>query len=361
MKREGGRQARMKERRESFRFANQRKARYCSPGRRGTWQDCSVINFSRQGILVLAKENITADATIFLEIPVPGEGEPICVRGRLQWIEKRESDYCGGIALSTILDDEAFRKCFVGYCLEEKIESKEATYDANAPRDQVVYSLCEQERSDLFPGKHFVSLKGVSVSLLFLLLLVVFPLLFLNVRGYSSSSPYKGTNQKKVVADREGETHGEPAISRKEGPHTAVFKDEGGSLYALALKQYQKANETIFDLILSANPAIRDVRKIGDGQKITLPLITPASYVTKLSDGGYRVHIGTFETFEEAVTYSKKISTTKKLLAIEPHEFSSRDTWYRLTMRDYSNKEEALQAAVLLKEKALIYIPPAPR
>jgi hypothetical protein len=164
-----------------------------------------------------------------------------------------------------------------------------------------------------------------------------------------------------VVADREGATNGKPAISRKEGPPTAVFKDEGGSLYSLALKHYQQANETIFDLILSVNPAIRDVRKIGDGEHITLPVITPASYVTKLSDGGYRVHIGTFETFEAAVTYSKKISTTKKLLAIEPHEFSSRDTWYRLTMGDYSNKEEALQAAVLLKEKALIYIPPEPR
>jgi len=143
------------------------------------------------------------------------------------------------------------------------------------------------------------------------LLLVVFPLLFLNVRGYSSSSPYKGTNQKKVVADREGATNGNPAISRKEGPPTAVFKDEGGSLYSLALKHYQQANETIFDLILSVNPAIRDVRKIGDGEHITLPVITPASYVTKLSDGGYRVHIGTFETFASAVIYSRRFLLRK--------------------------------------------------
>jgi len=311
--------------------------------------------------MVLAREKITADAAIFLEIPVPGAGEPICVRGTVKWIEKRKSNYCGGIALSTTLDDEAFRKCFVGYYLEETRESKEVTYDANAPRNQVVYSLCEQERSALFPVKHPVSLKGVSVSLLFLLLLVVFPLLFLNVRGYSSSSPYKGTNQKTVVADLQGENHGKAGISRKEGTPRVVFKDGGGSLYALALKHYQKANETLFDLILSANPAIRDVRNIGDGEHITLPVITPASYVQKVSDGGYRVHIGTFETFESAVAYSKKIATTEKLLAIESHEFSSQDTWYRLTQGDYSTQEEALQAAVLLKEKALIYIPPGPR
>ena len=103
----------------------------------------------------------------------------------------------------------------------------------------------------------------------------------------------------------------QPSPGRKV-PRTVLFKEEGGSLYALALKHYRQANETLFDLILSANPAITDVRKIGDGQHITLPVITPASYVTELSDGGYRVHIGTFETFDSAVTYSKKIPVTRQ-------------------------------------------------
>jgi phage tail protein X len=352
----------MKEKRKSFRFENHKTARYSSSERRGVWQECSIINFSRQGVLVLLRENITADTNIVLELAVPGEDDPLCFRGSVQWLEKRDSDYCAGIALNTLLDDEAFRKCFIGYRLDLGTQRREVTSDGNAPKNEVVSSLGGQGCSVRFPGKHLVSLKGVSVSLLFLLLIVVFPLLFLNVRGYSSSSPYKGDTQKKVVAaDRKRETHGEAPISGKDGPPTAVFKEEGGSLYSLALKYYQRANETIFDLILHANPAITDVRKIGDKQKITLPVITPASYVQKVSDGGYRVYIGTFETFESAATYSKKISTTKKLLAIESHDFSSQDTWYRLTLGDYRNKEEALAAAVLLKEKAVIYIPPASR
>jgi hypothetical protein len=187
----------MRERRECVRFSNQRKARYYSPGRRGKWQECSVIDFSRKGILVLVKENILADSTIFLEIPVPGEKTPVCVRGRLQWIEKKNNDFYGGIVLSTLLDDEAFRKCFIGYGVDQEMNSKEVIFDANSHRDQVVSSLCARQRSTLFPCKHLVSLKGLSVSLFFLLLLVVLPLLFLNVRGYSSSSPYKGNNQKK--------------------------------------------------------------------------------------------------------------------------------------------------------------------
>jgi len=187
----------MKEKRKSFRFSNQRTARYSSAGRSGTWQECSIINFSRQGILVLVRENIQATTSMCLEIPVPGEDEPVCVRGKMQWLEKRNSDYCAGIALSTLLDDEAFRKCFSGYCLDQPTQNKEVTYDANAYSEGVVASFGEREHATHVPTKHPVSLKGVSLSLLFLLLLVVLPLLFLNVRGYSSSSPYQGDTQKK--------------------------------------------------------------------------------------------------------------------------------------------------------------------
>jgi len=360
MKREKNQET-MKDKRKSFRYSHQKTARYSSPDKRGTWQECSILNFSRHGISVIVREKITSDTSIFLEIPVPGEDDLVCLKGNVQWIKKRKRDYCGGIALNSVLDDEAFRKCLTGYHLDQSLQSREVSSDGDAQEKRLVASCDTKEVPILFPGKHLVSLKGVSVAFVFLVLLVAFPLLFLNVRGSASSSLHKGNNQKNVVADRAKEAHGEAALSRNGAHHRGVFKEEGGSLYALALKHYQKANETIFDLILHANPAIRDVRKIRDEQKITLPVITAASYVNKVADGEYRVFIGTFETFESAATYSKKISTTKKLLAIEPHDFSSRDTWYRLTMGDYPNREEALAAAVALTEKAILYVPPAQR
>ena len=351
----------MRDKRKSFRYSHQKTARYSSPAKGGTWQECSIINFSRHGISVIVRENITADTSIFLEIPVPGEDDLVCLKGNVQWIKKRKRDYCGGIALSTVLDDEAFRKCLTGYHLDQALESSEVSSDGDAQGKGIVVSCGTKEGPVHFPGKHLVSLKGVSVAFVFLVLLVAFPLLFLNVRGSASSSLNKRDHQKNAVDDRAKKAPGEAVLPRNGVHHTGVFKEEGGSLYALALKHYQKANETIFDLILHANPAIRDVRKIGDEQKITLPVITAASYVNKVADGEYRVFIGTFETFESAATYSKKISTTKKLLAIEPHNFSSRDTWYRLTMGDYPSREDALAAAVALTEQAILYVPPAHR
>jgi antitoxin component YwqK of YwqJK toxin-antitoxin module len=136
--------------------------------------------------------------------------------------------------------------------------------------------------------------------------------------------------------------------------HIGFFKEEGGSLYSIALKHYLRTNATLFDLI----PTITDIRQIDDNQKITIPLITPESYVKKLSNGSYRVHIGTFETHELATSYSKKVNETERQFFIEPQNVSFKDTWYRLMMGDFGNKIDTLQTVKLLKEKKLIYISP---
>jgi len=140
--------------------------------------------------------------------------------------------------------------------------------------------------------------------------------------------------------------------------HGVVLKEAGGSLYAIALEAYQKANETLFDLLLQANPDITDVRRIDEDYIITIPVITVESYIKKLSSGSYRVHIGTFETHEMATSYSKKVTDTERQFFIVPHSVSFKDTWYRLMVGDFGNKIDALRAVKLLKEKELIYISP---
>jgi TolA-binding protein len=152
--------------------------------------------------------------------------------------------------------------------------------------------------------------------------------------------------------------HEEPALPSQKAAHRTVLEDEGGSLYFLALNHYKKANETLYALILQENPLIADVRNIDDRQEIIVPVITTESYIEKISGGAYRVYIGTFTTSKIATAYSQKVDSAEKLLFIDPHEFSSQDTWYRLTMGDFKDKEEALKMVSLLEEKGLIYIPP---
>jgi tetratricopeptide (TPR) repeat protein len=159
-----------------------------------------------------------------------------------------------------------------------------------------------------------------------------------------------------AAADRVSQEDSAP--SRKKDAHITVLEDEGGSLYFLALNHYQKTNATLWDLILQANPSITDFRQINDHQEIIVPVINAESYIKKISDEDYRVYIGTFTTRAIAAAYSQKVGSAEKPFSIDSREFSSQDRWYRLTMDDFKDKEEALKIVSLLEEKGLIYIPP---
>lgn len=166
----------------------------------------------------------------------------------------------------------------------------------------------------------------------------------------------------RISPDSEPEAQEKPVqmnlpVAARKSFTTAVFK-EGDSLYSIALNTYRKADETIVDLILQANPDITDVRSIRTDEQITLPVITKESYIRKFPDGNYRLYIGTFETFGLATASSNKAIYFEKKPTIEPHRFSPKDTWYRVEIGDFRSKDEALKMASLLEEQGAIYVSP---
>jgi len=44
-----------------------------------------------------SSEEINVGSTVYLEIFVPTEFEPVCVEGKLKWINRRKNDFVGGI------------------------------------------------------------------------------------------------------------------------------------------------------------------------------------------------------------------------------------------------------------------------
>jgi len=334
---------------------------------------------------LLLKEKINLGSTICLEIPLPGALATINVNGTLKWIEERGNDFICGIELTKILDDEKFRHLLIGYSLSrKKIDTKlikEVMEDVNAQTEATIHPLIPKQHFILSSFKKVFSSKSISVSLYYLLLLLLLPVFFLMLRGYFSRNLINEDNQKKdmVVQLKEVSTSIEPnetvsdqlvspadahlvtqnelIVYRENSAHIAMLKEEGGSLYFLALKHYKKANATLFDLILQANPTITDVRQIDDDQKITLPVITSESYIKKVSDGTYQVYVGTFKTQNLATLCAEKVINLGKTLVLDSHKFSSEDTWYRLMIGDFKGEEEALKAVNLLTEQAIIYIP----
>jgi len=271
-----------------------------------------------------------------------------------------------------ILCDNAF---LIGYSLSRKkinakiikevIKDMTVHIEEGLPSPNLVYSPLS------FFKKAF-SFKSASFSLFFIIFFLSLPLLLLKGKDYFSDNFFNEGNLKKDVVEKVSDqpiiatdpqpeaqkknAQKEPAPPEEKGAHRVVLK-EGESLYSLTLNHYQRADETLFDLILKANPTITDVREIRPNQKITLPVITPESYIKKVSDGIYRIHVGTFETLELVTLYSNKVIDLGKQVLIETHKFSSIDTWYRLMISNFNSKEEALKTVNLLKEQAILYIP----
>ena len=149
-------------------------------------------------------------------------------------------------------------------------------------------------------------------------------------------------------------------VPDKKGPRKNVRQLDGEDLSSLAKEYYGDGSATFCDLILKVNPEISDVRKIDDGQKITIPEITPESYVEESDGRGYKVHIATFYTNQSASAVEKKVEDEMKIpSSVEEYRASSEDSWYRVMTDDsFKSKKEALEKVNSLIREGFISIPP---
>ncbi len=268
-------------------------------------------------------------------------------------------------------------------------ELKSLLSGMSADNDVRYFSDGSQRKAANAYEQKIALLKSVSILFFSISLFLFLSLLLVLARGYLATNSPDLVQQSIVVPDAlttvpavtepapsisEPSIIAAPAVSQpdREAPapvatsahqdaRTVELKEEGGSLYFIAIRHYGKADETIYDLILQANPAIVDVRNIDDQQKITLLPITAETYIRGNVQDGYRVYIGTFETSQWADIYAARVKeSTGKDVFIEPRQFSARDTWYRLMIGDFNQKEEALQTVHALVNKGVIYLPLTP-
>ena len=102
----------MKIKRRFTRFTTQLKGQYFLKERKKGWQECTITVVSRKGLGAEfhTQEIIKPGSTAQFEINVPGELEPITVKGILRWIKKKGNDFIGGIEFAEMLDDLTFAK-----------------------------------------------------------------------------------------------------------------------------------------------------------------------------------------------------------------------------------------------------------
>jgi general secretion pathway protein A len=133
-----------------------------------------------------------------------------------------------------------------------------------------------------------------------------------------------------------------------------VVVERGQSISLLAQKYYRMTNLTLADLILDFNPEINNAHLIQVGQKIRIPKITKECLINESPDHIWKIHAGTFKTPGFAKSYRNEPIFKGKIIEILPRKVSPTDTWYRVMVGTFDNRDEASKAIDLLKGKGLL-------
>ncbi len=129
---------------------------------------------------------------------------------------------------------------------------------------------------------------------------------------------------------------------------------KGQTISQLTQEYYGMVNLTLIDLLLELNPAITNVHLVLVDQEIKIPNITEALLLIRSSDHTYEIHAGTFDTSDSAKLYSDERVSKGRKIEILPRKVSPRETWHRVVIGKFGNKDEALKMVYLLKEKGLL-------
>lgn len=145
-----------------------------------------------------------------------------------------------------------------------------------------------------------------------------------------------------------------PALDKEPKLKEIVNVKTGYTLYSLTQKYYRMVNETLIDLILEVNPEIKNIHLILIDQKIRFPLIAEELLIIESLDRTYKINAGTFDTPAAAKRYSHEPALKGKKIEVIPRKVSPGESWYRVVIGQFDNKDEALKVIHLLKKKGLL-------
>ena len=133
-----------------------------------------------------------------------------------------------------------------------------------------------------------------------------------------------------------------------------ITVEKGETLAYMAQKYFGISNPTLVDLILEFNPKITNIHLILIDQTIKLPKITEELLIVHSLNQPYQIHAGTFGSPDVAKVYSDEPILKGRKIEILPRRVSPKETWYRVMIGEFNNRDDALKVIGLLKGKKML-------
>ena len=129
---------------------------------------------------------------------------------------------------------------------------------------------------------------------------------------------------------------------------------KGDTIFSLARKYYQSDNRTIIDLILQANPGIRNSSIIKPGERVKIPEINESALILKSGDNDYRIHLATYANPAAAGIYQNEPLLKDYRVEVIPYTVAPRKGFYRIVAGPFKSSSECLNMIKQLKKKKLL-------
>jgi len=125
---------------------------------------------------------------------------------------------------------------------------------------------------------------------------------------------------------------------------------KGDTIFSLARKYYHSDNRTIIDLILKANPQIKDSSIIKPVERVKIPEINESALILKSGDNDYAIHLATYANPAAAGMYQNE----PLLKDCRVETVAPRKGFYRIVAGPFKSRDECLNMIEQLKKKKLL-------
>jgi general secretion pathway protein A len=129
---------------------------------------------------------------------------------------------------------------------------------------------------------------------------------------------------------------------------------KGDTIYSLARKYYQSDNRTIIDLILQANPGIRNSSIIKTAERVKIPEIDESSLILKSADNDYAIHLATYANPAAAGTYQNEPLLKHYRIEVIRFAVAPHGVFYRIVAGPFKSRHDCLNMILQLKIKKLL-------
>ena len=129
---------------------------------------------------------------------------------------------------------------------------------------------------------------------------------------------------------------------------------KGDTIFSLARKYYKSDNRTIIDLILQANPGIKDSSIIKPFERVKIPEINESALILKSGDNDYTIHLATYANPAAAGMYKNEQLLKDYRVEVIPYTVAPRKGFYRIVAGPFKSLDECLNMIEQLKKKKLL-------